>query len=218
MEDVVQANDHHAWSKLLHFASRYLKLLKSGNRHESLTSALNKQIREDLNDDTIVSGSTFGQKVVKRNPEDPLKFLANWKASKLENGNFKGPVRLTVVRMLQLNTLAATLEALKGKHQHPDTFIGNTPDPNLFSFTISAQEIKKVISSFPNGSAGGPDGLRPQHLKDMTGPSAKEGGQILLKALCSSSHSSCQGGLLPRLFHFFFWCFSHCPEKEGWRD
>ena len=27
--------------------------------------------------------------------------------------------------------------------------------------------IKKAIYAFPNGSAGGPDGLRPQHLKDL---------------------------------------------------
>ena len=73
VENVVQANDHHVWNQLLHFAPRYLKLPKSGSRHESLTSAISKQIRDDLNDATTVSGSTFGQKVVKRIPEDPLK-------------------------------------------------------------------------------------------------------------------------------------------------
>ena len=34
-------------------------------------------------------------------------------------------------------------------------------------------------------SAGGPDGLTPQHLKDLTGPSAKEGGHSLLLTLTS---------------------------------
>ena len=32
--------------------------------------------------------------------------------------------------------------------------------------------MAQAIRSFPNGSTGGPDGLRPQHLKDMTGPSS----------------------------------------------
>ena len=35
---------------------------------------------------------------------------------------------------------------------------------------MSEEEIINVIRSFPNGSAGGPDGLRPQHLKDMIRP------------------------------------------------
>ena len=38
---------------------------------------------------------------------------------------------------------------------------------------------------FPNGSAGGPDGSRPQHLKDLIGSSAGVGGSLLLRALTS---------------------------------
>ena len=41
------------------------------------------------------------------------------------------------------------------------------------------------IRSFPVGSAGGPDGLRPQHLKDLIGPSSEGGGHALLSALAS---------------------------------
>ena len=32
---------------------------------------------------------------------------------------------------------------------------------------VTADDVKAAIMTFPNGSAGGPDGLRPQHLKDM---------------------------------------------------
>ena len=45
--------------------------------------------------------------------------------------------------------------------------------------------ISKVISSFPNVSAAGLDGLSTQHLKDLTGPSAGEGSLLLLRALTS---------------------------------
>ena len=41
------------------------------------------------------------------------------------------------------------------------------------------------IRSFPVGSAGGPDGLRPQHLKDLIGPSSEGGGHALLSGLAS---------------------------------
>ena len=34
---------------------------------------------------------------------------------------------------------------------------------------VSEDQVAKAILSFPCGSAGGPDGLRPQHLKDIIG-------------------------------------------------
>ena len=81
----------------------------------------------------------------------------------------------------------ATLESLRQKHSesHPDRSISLTPDAELFSLNFTEEDVKMAIISFPAGSAGGPDGLRPQHLKDLIGPSAKEGGAILLRALTS---------------------------------
>ena len=35
------------------------------------------------------------------------------------------------------------------------------------SLQVSSVDIRRAISSFPNGSAGGLDGIRPQHLKDL---------------------------------------------------
>ena len=40
-----------------------------------------------------------------------------------------------------------------------------------------------AIRSFPNGSSGGIDGLRPQHLKDLTAGTNGVAGQDLLVAL-----------------------------------
>ena len=45
---------------------------------------------------------------------------------------------------------------------------------------VSEDEVASAICSFPWGSAGGPDALRPQHLKDMISKSALGGGQMLL--------------------------------------
>ena len=35
------------------------------------------------------------------------------------------------------------------------------------SFTVDEDDVRKAVLSFPAGSAGGPDSLRPQHLRDM---------------------------------------------------
>ena len=46
----------------------------------------------------------------------------------------------------------------------------------------------RAIRSFPSGSAGAPDGLRPQHLVDLTSASAGQDGEELLGALTSLSN------------------------------
>ena len=50
---------------------------------------------------------------------------------------------------------------------------------------MSIDEVAKAIRPFLVGSAGGPDGLRPQYLKDLISPSSEGGGHALLSALAS---------------------------------
>ena len=33
--------------------------------------------------------------------------------------------------------------------------------------SVDEAEVRRAVLSFPPGSAGGPDGLRPQHIRDM---------------------------------------------------
>ena len=41
-------------------------------------------------------------------------------------------------------------------------------DPSEYpQLLVDEVEVKKPILSFPSGSLGGPDGFRPQHLKDL---------------------------------------------------
>merc|ERR1712121_275033 len=46
---------------------------------------------------------------------------------------------------------------------------------------ISSDSVRKAILSFPAGSAGGPDGLKPGHLKNLIG--AAEAGNRLLESI-----------------------------------
>ena len=68
---------------------------------------------------------------------------------------------------------------------------------------MSAEEVDKAICSFPCASAAGPDGLRPQHLEDMTGAAAGEGGRLLLQALTSFINLVLQGKVAQPARHFF---------------
>ncbi|XP_063624759.1 uncharacterized protein LOC134796499 [Cydia splendana] len=57
------------------------------------------------------------------------------------------------------------------------------PGPTDPCLQVTSDEVFRSICAFPNGSAGGLDGLTPQHLKDLLGHSCGEAGDTLLKDL-----------------------------------
>jgi hypothetical protein len=62
--------------------------------------------------------------------------------------------------------------------------------------TLTEFDIAEAIKTFPAGSAGGLDGLRPQHLKDMTSPFTGGAGQQLISSLTEFANI-CLAGLVP---------------------
>ena len=109
--------------------------------------------------------------------------LASRISAKLE-GDFKGAVRIACSDDSIADMDQATLTAFQQKHPTPpaDSVIPDLPPTNQ-SFSISEKEIALSIRSFPNSSAGGPDGLRLQHLKDLIGPLNGNGSSSLLASL-----------------------------------
>ena len=116
-------------------------------------------------------------------------------SSKLEDGDYKGAVRLACSEDSFATIDAVTLSTFKEKHPsaHPDTCFPSVPEMSEAFALITEKEVAMGIKSFPSGSAGGPDGLRPQHLKDLTGESAERGGRELLIALTSFINHILQG-------------------------
>ena len=118
----------------------------------------------------------------------PKDSLAARVSAKLEEGDFRGAVRLASSDATLAPMDNSTFAALQEKHppSHPDSIFPPLQEDFLSnSISASDEDIIKAIRSFPNGSAGGPDGLRPQHLKDMIDSSAEGGRQVLLPALTS---------------------------------
>ena len=67
-----------------------------------------------------------------------------------------------------------TLDALLSKHPAPSPdsviapqdFVIPTP-PSPETMEVHEADVMCAAKAFPNGCAGGPDRLHPQHLKDM---------------------------------------------------
>eukprot|EP00731_Ephydatia_muelleri_P011681 Em0006g575a len=146
---------------------------------------------------------------------DPLSRLAACVAQKLEEGDFRGAVRIASSDDKVAPFCEATITELQKKHPpaHQDTVIPPL-NPALFP-SIAATEIIDAIRSFPCGSAGGPDGLTPQHLKDMTHPSANAGAQLLVTALASILSLILEGKVPHPVRPFLFGASLTALEKKS---
>ena len=79
---------------------------------------------------------------------------------------------------------------------------------------MTGKDIVKAIHSIPNGSAGGPDGLKPQYLKDMICPSVNTSG--FLPALSQFVQLVLEGRMpAPWRFIFFSANLPALQKKSG---
>lgn len=102
--------------------------------------------------------------------------------AKIEDGNIKAAIRIITSGDQPAADNAQTLQALHERHPHAATDRQPFSDPTKFSAAYFTEEdILSAIRSFPTGSSGGPDGIRPQHLRDLV--SSRESGNPLISSL-----------------------------------
>ena len=157
LEAVTRANDHASWDRLLRFCSRCFKVPSRGGHRRSLVAAIAKQLGEEADGPSTPPVSSRGRRA-RRPPQDPTELWASHVSMKLEEGDFRGAVRLACSEDSIAASSDATFAALQLKHPlpHPDSSIPPLPhDPVAPTLSVSIDEVAKAIRSFPNGSAGG---------------------------------------------------------------
>lgn len=91
---------------------------------------------------------------------------------KLSDGDIKGSVRILCSEEVIAPYNQETLITLINKHPKRTEEIVDSNDllkhESYQQIPVNRAEILEGIRSFDNGSAGGIDGLRPQHFKDLT--------------------------------------------------
>ena len=95
----------------------------------------------------------------------------------------------------------------------PPSYLYPPADNANDSILATPGAVFPAIRSFPNWSAGGPDGLRPQHLKDLLGLPGRSSGS-LLAALTSFSNLVLKG-LVPSIRPYFFGASLIALNKKG---
>ena len=154
------------WSLLLKFGNSILSIPKRGGARHNLSNTFKTRVilfPENINVDS--NNMTSHERKI----SDTSKWLAASVSSKIEDGNFKAAVQMLCSEDKPARVNDETVVALRLKHPPPPMDRKKVTDPNTDDFqplVVSEMEVRSAIQSFPTGSAEGPDGLRPQHLKD----------------------------------------------------
>ena len=161
---------------------------RRGGRQRNLASTVNTQLQEEAEPPSNISPySRFKRRQSNGQADGDLCGLAKRVSSKLEDGDYRGAVRIACSEDTVVELSDDILSALRMKHPslHPESVFPSPP--NLVDFcplsSISEDIIVQAVHSFPRGSSAGPDGIRPQHLLDLVSPTAERGGKELLHAL-----------------------------------
>lgn len=220
-----------AWQLLLLFTYSCFEVPeRGGKRHKaSLASKVNKSLSDFLTVDHQGKSVPTSFSNRKSRPNDDNSLAARV-STKIEEGDVRGAIRLAV----SVDTLApyndATATALRQLHPpraSPTTAspLTTKPDVNYQSnqsdcgtptiLTLTERDIMNAIKSFPAGSAGGMDGLRPQHLKDMTSPFTGVAGQQLLTSLTEFANMCLAGHVPPSMRPVFYGATLCALAKKG---
>ena len=124
-------------------------------------------------------------------------------SAKIEDGTIAAAVRIVTSEDRSAQNNDATLAKLQAKHPAAATNRHPVPDPtSTTALQVTEADVLRAIRSFPAGSSGGPDGLRPQHVLDLI--NCRESGSELLSAITSFANTllsgQCHPSVVPILF------------------
>ena len=133
----------------------------------------------------------------------------------MEDGDVRGAVRLVSstepVHRADEEALKLLLE------KHPPSCPDSSFPPLDMQFvppTMSSTDVIQAVLSFFTSCAGGPDGLRPQHLKDLVTYSLSEGPNMLIGSLTEFVNLVICGKVPESAHPFFFGASLACLGKK----
>ncbi|GAV01248.1 hypothetical protein RvY_11988 [Ramazzottius varieornatus] len=136
--------------------------LKQADKDKSKKGDLTTTVKSNLSRQ-LVNLELNGKQTVKKQPKDSV--LKKLVEGKINDGDISGALRVLFSEDSVAAPTPEVLDTLRDKH--PSESQDNPPDRLSLPEEVTVEEILAAVKSFPNGSAGGVDGLRPQHLKDM---------------------------------------------------
>ena len=120
-------------------------------------------------------------------PKPKKKYQPNLKnrvTTKMNAGDIGGAVREVTSKETILPPSEEITAKLREKHppSNPNSIFPQVQNA-MENIIVNKDDIQKAIRSFGKGVSGGPDGLLPQHLMDMTGEALGQPAEALLNVL-----------------------------------
>jgi len=200
LRDVVaQPSSADNWLAVANWGAFILSVPKRGGKRHNTASVIKKRI------DTFRAGNITRDEPVaaEHSNKTSSTLLAQAVSAKIEDGNLQAAIRILCSEDTPAQPSKETLEMLQEKH--PPASEGMADLPDICSDTplsVSEVEVRRAVLSFPAGSSGGPDGIRPQHLKDLL--ACRESGADFLSALTGFVNTMLAGRCPTDLTPIFF--------------
>jgi hypothetical protein len=205
-------NNAHAWSSLLTFSYTAFSL---PDLREQRKESLATHVKKNLSRPAVPATTGSPRKPSKRVEISIRKAVER----KMEDGDVSGAVRILTSEDAVAPPTADVLDILRTKHPtgNPESFYPPKPSFTESVFeNVTAEEIVQSINSFPNGSAGGIDGLRPQHLKDLLAASTGEITTRLSIRLAAVINLMLQGKIPEEICPLLYGaCLTALKKKDG---
>ncbi|XP_055353426.1 uncharacterized protein LOC129599261 [Paramacrobiotus metropolitanus] len=201
VNDVCSKNDEESWAKLLLFPLDNLHAppAKAG-RGPSLAASVKANLR-GTSADSPLPNTVRNKTSKKKTTDETLRKLVN---AKLQDGDISGAVKVLTSEDTVAALTGDVIKALRDKHPDPPADLDTTVcDVQPVAHNVSPNEILVAVKSFPAGSSAGPDGLRPQHLKEMVSVPGETGGS-LLSALSKLANLALSGKIPAAAKRVFF--------------
>jgi hypothetical protein len=194
------------WVKLLAFGRSILLRPVRGGARRNLTNILTRRCATFLSDPLQGAAPPVAASRPRRpkkggtgggGGEGTLTDLARAVTVRLEEGNFKGAVRRLASDEALAPPTPETLRKLQEKHPLAPSDRRPFPpvDPSQSQIFFEEAAVRRAILSFPPGSSGGPDGLTPQHIRDLITFEGQS--SPLLVAITALVNSIAAGGGMP---------------------
>ena len=214
LENCIRRNDVSSWTRLLTFSYGAFSLPDpSEKKKESLASMVKRNLTRTTEPSTLAGK-------LKQSPTKQAKSkLRNAVERKMQDGDITGAVRILSSDDAVASPTADVFDVLKTIHPTANAEAVYPPEPSISDpilESVTPEEVLQAINSFPNGSAGGLDGLRPQHLKDLVSGSTGEIAIRLTERLASLIDLMLSGNVPLEICPLLYGaCVTALKKKDG---
>lgn len=202
----VSQNTVDCWKDLFIFS--YIALQVPLDSKKKYKKSLVSTIKDNLRDFRITSFP------IREKHNSPMSRLIE---AKVSDGDIRGAVRILSSDMGLASHSLSTFEALLEKHPAPSRPL-SFPEPPVStspSLSVSLEMVNNAINRFPKGSSSGIDGLRPQHISDLTSTSAGDSGRRLLLSITSLCNFILAGKVIDTICPLLYGATLIALEKKG---